>query len=150
MKNRAQGTEHQVPNFLKEGQHGGEFDLDDFCARSNHITFCDYHPAFSFSFLPLPLAFHLHEKPGRKKERNPTQVATGLVERSDWGSSEEATELRCGPPLTVRMTLTVRVTLTVQVTHNLPHFLGLLLKAAPEKILPSYHHWTLREFILLW
>lgn len=138
MKNRAQGTEHQVPNFLKEGQQRGEFDLEDFCARFNYITFCDYHPAFSFSFLPLPLAFHLNEKPGRKKERNPTQVATGLVERSDWGSSEEATELRCGPSLTVR------------VTHNLPHFLGLLLKAAPEEILPSYQHWSLREFILLW
>lgn len=47
-------------------------------------AFYDYNPAFSFSFLPLLLAFHLHEKPGRKKEKTPKllpALVRGLVGR---------------------------------------------------------------------
>lgn len=89
----------------------GEFDPNDFHALSS-TAFYDYNPAFNFSFLPLPLVFHLNEKPGRKKEKE-SKVAASCGERSGWERGEEVSGLGCGPPL------------PMSVTHTLPHLLAL-------------------------
>lgn len=64
------------------------------------IAFYDYNPAFNFSFLPLLLAFHLNEKPSRKKE---SKVAARCGERSGWERGEEVRKLGRGPPRTMSM-----------------------------------------------